>query len=67
VDLFINGLELYRDGNPVQFDVQALTLSMRGNYDTHVDLRLGEGDARVRFWTSDLTLEYIKINTLEHT
>jgi glutamate N-acetyltransferase/amino-acid N-acetyltransferase len=67
VDLFINGLELYRQGAPVQFDVPALTLSMRGNYDTHVDLRLGEGNASVRFWTSDLTLEYIKINTLEHT
>ena len=32
------------------------------NRETHVLLELGEGDAAVRFWTSDLTVDYVKFN-----
>ncbi|MEQ8785286.1 MAG: bifunctional glutamate N-acetyltransferase/amino-acid acetyltransferase ArgJ [Pirellulaceae bacterium] len=67
VDLSINGLPLYEKGAPIAFDVKQLSASMRGNYETRVDLRFSEGDAAIRFWTSDLTVEYIKINTDEHT
>lgn len=67
VDLSINGLPLYKQGAPIAFDVKQLSASMRGNYETRVDLRFSEGEAGIRFWTSDLTVEYIKINTDEHT
>jgi glutamate N-acetyltransferase/amino-acid N-acetyltransferase len=67
IDLRINGFELYRQGAPVEFDVEAASDSMRENPETHVLLTLGEGDAAVRFYTSDLTIEYIHINADYHT
>jgi glutamate N-acetyltransferase/amino-acid N-acetyltransferase len=67
VDLSINGLPLYEKGAPIAFDARQLSASMRDNYETLIDLRFTEGDAAIRFWTSDLTVEYIKINTEEHT
>jgi glutamate N-acetyltransferase/amino-acid N-acetyltransferase len=30
-------------------------------------LRFAEGDAQVRFWTTDLTAEYIRLNADYHT
>jgi N-acetylglutamate synthase/N-acetylornithine aminotransferase len=30
-------------------------------------LSFAEGDAGIRFWTSDLTMEYVKINADYHT
>jgi len=66
-NLRINGFELYQRGAPVEFDVEAASNSMRENPETHVLLTLGEGDASVRFYTSDLTIEYIHINADYHT
>jgi len=62
VSLHVNGTSLYRDGTPVPFDAPAVSRSMRANRETHVLLQLGEGDAGVRFWTSDLTVDYVKFN-----
>ena len=67
VDLSINGFPVYERGAPLDFDVAAVSASMRSQYETHFDLRLREGDAQVRFWTSDLTVDYIKLNTDLHT
>ena len=62
VALDVNGTSLYRDGTPVPFDAPAVSRSMRANRETHVLLTLGAGDAGVRFWTSDLTVDYVKFN-----
>lgn len=62
VALAVNGTSLYREGTPVPFDAPAVSRSMRANRETHVLLTLGEGDAGVRFWTSDLTVDYVKFN-----
>jgi len=65
--LRLNGTLLYERGAPVAFDAEAVSRSMRRSRDTLVELSLGEGDAAVRFWTSDLTAEYIRINADYHT
>lgn len=67
VDLSINGTTLFRQGTPVHFDVTQVSTSMRENRETKIVLRLGEGEAGVRFWTSDLTAEYVRINADYHT
>jgi glutamate N-acetyltransferase/amino-acid N-acetyltransferase len=67
VGLSINGTMLYKDGAPIEFDAAAVSTSMRENFETHIRLQLGEGDAQIRFYTSDLTVEYIHINADYHT
>lgn len=67
VNLSINDLPVYRQGAPLQFDGPAVSASMRENHETRLRLELGEGEASIRFWTSDLTVEYIHINADYHT
>ncbi|HYW81534.1 MAG TPA: bifunctional glutamate N-acetyltransferase/amino-acid acetyltransferase ArgJ [Thermoguttaceae bacterium] len=62
VDLKINGHLLYESGAPVEFDDAAVSDSIRNNRDTLVQLRFGDGDATARFWTTDLTAEYVRLN-----
>jgi glutamate N-acetyltransferase/amino-acid N-acetyltransferase len=67
VTLRLNGHLLYRDGAPVPFDAQAVSQSIRANRDTLVQLSFREGTAGVRFWTADLTAEYVRLNADYHT
>ncbi|MGE0607546.1 MAG: bifunctional glutamate N-acetyltransferase/amino-acid acetyltransferase ArgJ, partial [Pirellulales bacterium] len=62
VDLKVNGCLLYERGAPVTFDAAAVSRSIRENRDTHVELAFREGTAKIRFWTTDLTAEYIHLN-----
>lgn len=67
VTLHVNGFLLYRNGAPVRFDPKAVSRSIRTNRDTLIQLRFSEGSARVRFWTTDLTAEYVRLNADYHT
>jgi len=67
VSLRVNGVLLYQGGTPTDFDARAVSESIRDNRDTLVELQLTEGDASARFWTSDLTAEYVRINADYHT
>lgn len=62
VDLDVNGVRLYQQGAPIAFDKPAVAESIRSQRDTHVRLMFGEGDATARFWTTDLTPEYVRLN-----
>lgn len=62
VGLFLNGTELYRDGAPVPFDDPGTAKVLRETRETHILLTMGEGDATIRFWTTDLTAEYVRLN-----
>jgi glutamate N-acetyltransferase/amino-acid N-acetyltransferase len=65
--LRINGTLLYESGAPVEFDAAQVSASIRQERETHVDLRFAEGDGGVRFWTADLTAEYVRLNADYHT
>jgi len=67
VNLTINGYSLYERGAPVEFDAEAVSQSIRDNRDTQVVLKFSEGTASVRFWTTDLTAEYVRLNADYHT
>lgn len=67
IRLRVNQTLLYEQGTPTQFDAAATSASIRGNRETHIELMLSEGDARTRFWTSDLTVDYVKLNADYHT
>ncbi len=62
VSLKLNGFELFRNGEPLPFDKPTVSDSIRNNRDTHVLLSFGEGIEAIRFWTTDLTAEYVRLN-----
>jgi glutamate N-acetyltransferase/amino-acid N-acetyltransferase len=65
--LSINGTVLYRNGSPATFDEAAVSRSIRNNRETRIALHLDAGPAAVTFWTSDLTVDYVRFNAEYHT
>jgi glutamate N-acetyltransferase/amino-acid N-acetyltransferase len=63
ISLQLNGFDLFRDGEPLSFDKPAVANSIRNNRDTHFLLTFKEGDEKIRFWTTDLTTEYVRLNS----
>jgi glutamate N-acetyltransferase/amino-acid N-acetyltransferase len=61
-NLWINQTQIFANGAPVPFDDAALSQSMKSNRETILQIQLGEGEAEKRFWTSDLTVDYVKFN-----
>lgn len=62
ISMKLNGTWLYRDGAPVDFDAAAVSQGIRTNRDVTIELVLALGSAAVRFWTCDLTAEYVRLN-----
>lgn len=62
VELTLNGYVLYRRGAPVPFDAAVVSKSIRDSRDTSIILKQTAGAAAVRFWTTDLTTEYVRLN-----
>jgi glutamate N-acetyltransferase / amino-acid N-acetyltransferase len=67
VTLHLNGLLLYELGAPVDFDARVAADSIASDRDTSIVLLLAEGTAAARFWTTDLTAEYVRLNADYHT
>lgn len=67
VSLQINGTEVYRAGTPVPFDAAALSRQLKSQREVHLALHVAggpeSGTESVRFWTSDLTAEYVRLNS----
>jgi glutamate N-acetyltransferase/amino-acid N-acetyltransferase len=62
VCLHLNGSLLYERGQPVPFNGDAVSAAMAADRNTGIVLLLDEGEASARFWTSDLTAEYVRLN-----
>jgi glutamate N-acetyltransferase/amino-acid N-acetyltransferase len=62
LDLWINGVAVYQEGMPVRFDATALSQSIRSQREATLRLVFKLGSASIRFWTCDLTAEYIHLN-----
>jgi glutamate N-acetyltransferase/amino-acid N-acetyltransferase len=67
VSLHVNSHLLYERGIPVAFDAKIVSASIRGDRNTSLVLLLDEGTASARFWTTDLTAEYVRLNADYHT
>ena len=67
LSLMINDTEVFRAGTPVDYDEAALSAQMKDNRDVSLKLTLSggpeSGTESVRFWTSDLTQEYVRLNS----
>jgi glutamate N-acetyltransferase / amino-acid N-acetyltransferase len=67
VSLRLNGLLLFRDGAPVAFDGDTVSASIKGSRETLIELDVGSGPGAIRFYSSDLTAEYVRLNADYHT
>jgi glutamate N-acetyltransferase/amino-acid N-acetyltransferase len=67
VQLAVNDIPLFQNGAPVDFDAATVSESIRQNRTTRIHFSLGQGDQSVRFWTCDLTAEYVRLNADYHT
>ncbi len=62
LELRLNGQLLFCGATPTDFSEREVSDSMRSNRETLIELHFGEGSAEARFWTSDLTEEYVRLN-----
>ena len=62
LSLWINDVAVYQAGVPTDFHAPALAATLRANRDVDLRLLLSRGDAQIRFWTCDLTAEYVRLN-----
>ena len=67
VTLHLNGILLYERGCPVDFDADAVSQAIAADRDTSIVVIFEEGRAAARFWTTDLTAEYVRLNADYHT
>ena len=60
--LWVNQILLYKDGAPAPFDERQVSQAMATG-EVHIDLRFTLGSASARMWTTDLTQEYVRLNS----
>jgi glutamate N-acetyltransferase/amino-acid N-acetyltransferase len=62
ITLRLNGALLYEAGAPVDFNPADVSAGLKKNRKVHVELTFPLGHEAVRFWTCDLTAEYVRLN-----
>ena len=65
--LRVNGTLLFRDGAPVAFDADAVSASIKAAREVLIEVDIQSGPGRIRFYSSDLTAEYVHLNADYHT
>jgi glutamate N-acetyltransferase/amino-acid N-acetyltransferase len=65
--LRVNGTLLFEAGSPVPFDADAVSDSIKNHRETLIELVVGGGPGRIRFYSSDLTADYVHLNADYHT
>jgi len=63
LDLKINGIPLFKSGEPIAFDAKTASRSIKENHTTLIELNVGSGTGACKHWTSDLTLDYVRFNS----
>ena len=62
LSLWLNGVALYRDGAPLDFDAAAVSAGLRLGREVLIRLTLKRGAGSIWFWTCDLTADYVRLN-----
>ncbi|WP_144060154.1 bifunctional glutamate N-acetyltransferase/amino-acid acetyltransferase ArgJ [Rhodopirellula sallentina] len=65
--LSIEGHFVYRDGAPLKFDAAELSGLMKQSAEVKLHLVVGEGGGTSQYWSSDLTEDYVRFNSLYTT
>lgn len=62
LSLWMGPFELYRIGTPLPFDPKTASAYLKDNREIHLRLRFRLGEGKCRFYTCDLTTEYVRLN-----
>lgn len=62
LSLWMGDMLLFRDGVPLPFDAPTASAYLKNNREVHFRLVFKLGPGRCRFYTSDLTPEYVRLN-----
>jgi len=62
VKVFIGEYLLFEKGKPTGIDLKPVEVFMRNNKEIPIVVDLGEGRASWRYYTSDLTYDYVRLN-----
>jgi len=62
ISLRLNNILLYESGTPLPFDAAAVSAGIRNSRDVRIELDFPLGKESVRYWTCDLTAEYVRLN-----
>ncbi|GBC93376.1 Arginine biosynthesis bifunctional protein ArgJ [bacterium HR15] len=65
--LILQNVIVFEHGQPLPFDELALAQKLQAEEEIQILLTLGQGEASAAFWSSDLTAEYVKINSAYRT
>src|SRR5262249_26139803 len=60
--LWMGPLELYRAGVPLPFDAKVASRYLKENREVRLRLQFALGEGKCRFYTCDLTTEYVRLN-----
>lgn len=60
--LWMGEMELYREGLPLPFDAATASAYLKNNREISLTLKFTLGAGRCRFYTCDLTTEYVTLN-----
>ncbi len=61
--LRLNQFLLFDRGEPIGFDAKEVSLSIKSNKETLIQLQVGRGKGRAAHWTTDLNCEYVRFNS----
>lgn len=61
--LWINGLPIFAQGEPLPFDAKVVSESIRSQKLTLIELEVGLGPGGAVHWTTDLNTEYVRFNS----
>jgi len=61
--LEICGTTIYRDGSPIPYDESLLSEKMKSSSEVAIVLVVGNGPGTVEYWASDLTTDYVRLNS----
>jgi glutamate N-acetyltransferase/amino-acid N-acetyltransferase len=62
ITLRLNDVFLYRAGTPMPFNSAEVSAGIKNNRRVHIELEFPLGHESLRFWTCDLTAEYVRLN-----
>lgn len=62
LSLYVGDALLYRDGQPEPFEAAEVSRYLKNNRDITLRLQFKLGSSGCRFWTCDLTQEYVRLN-----
>lgn len=65
--LTIEGRSVFENGQPISYDAATLSQVMKASKEVKLRLAVGDGPGTARYWSSDLTVDYVRFNALYTT